>query len=86
VTVMEEWSVADAKAHFSEVLHRAEVDGPQVITRRGAKIAIVASFDEWHSKTTRTGSLADFFARSPLVGSGLEIPPRMNDGLRDVEL
>jgi prevent-host-death family protein len=85
MTVMEEWSIADAKAHFSEVLHRAERDGPQVITRRGAKIAIVASFEEWHRKTTRKDTLADFFARSPLVGSGLEIP-RMDLEFREIEL
>lgn len=85
MTVTEEWSVADAKAHFSEVLHRAQIDGPQVITRRGAKIAIVASFEEWHRKSARAGSLADFFARSPLAGSELEIP-RMDAELREVEL
>jgi prevent-host-death family protein len=86
MTVTAEWSVADAKAHFSEVLHRAEVDGPQVISRRGAKVAVVVAFEEFHRKTRRTGSLADFFARSPLAGSGLEIPPRLTDGLREVDL
>jgi prevent-host-death family protein len=80
-----EWSVANAKAHLSEVLHRAEVEGPQVISRRGAKIAVVVSFEEFHRKTTRNGSLAEFFARSPLVGSGLEVP-RVRAALREVEL
>jgi len=85
MTVMEEWSVADAKAHFSEVVHRAEVEGPQVISRRGAKVVVVVAFEEFHRKARRTDTLADFFARSPLAGSGIEIP-RFRGGLREVDL
>jgi prevent-host-death family protein len=78
-----DWSVADAKAHLSELLHKVEADGPQVISRRGARIAVVVSFEEWHRKTTRSGSLAEFFAQSPLVGSELEVD-RDAGKLRDV--
>jgi prevent-host-death family protein len=75
------WSVADAKARLSELLDQAVSEGPQAITRRGREIAVVVSAEEWHRKSSRSGSLAEFLAASPLRDSGLEIgradaPPR----------
>jgi prevent-host-death family protein len=63
------WTVAGAKAHFSEVVARARGRGPQTITRNGRPAAVVVAPDEWERKTTRVGSLADFFATSPLRGA-----------------
>lgn len=62
------WTVADAKAKFSEVLDRAEREGPQRITRHGRTAAIVVAAEEWKRKTNRKGNLAEFFAASPLRG------------------
>ena len=67
------WSVAEAKARLSEVLDHALNDGPQAITRRGREIAIVVSTEEWHRKTSRSGSLAEFLGASPLRGADLDI-------------
>jgi prevent-host-death family protein len=67
------WTVAEAKAKFSEVLERAESEGPQTITRNGRTAAIVVGADEWERKTHRVGNLAEFFAASPLRGSGLKV-------------
>jgi prevent-host-death family protein len=67
------WTVAEAKAKFSEIIERAMVDGPQTITRNGRTAAIVVGADEWQRKTKRVGNLAEFFAESPLRESGLKI-------------
>jgi prevent-host-death family protein len=67
------WTVAEAKAKFSEVLDRAQSSGPQTITRNGQKTAFVVAADEWERKTKRKGTLADFFAASPLRNSGLKL-------------
>jgi prevent-host-death family protein len=67
------WTTAEAKARFSEVLDKARSNGPQVITRHGRETAVVVSTEEWKRKTTRVGTLADFFANSPLRGSGLKV-------------
>jgi len=69
------WTVAQAKAKFSEVLEQANSTGPQTITRNGRKTAVVVAADEWERKTRRSGNLAEFFAASPLRGSGLKIRP-----------
>ena len=67
------WTVAEAKAKFSEVIERARSEGPQTITRKGRTAAVVVGAEEWQRKTTRVGNLAEFFAASPLRGSGLKI-------------
>ena len=67
------WTVAEAKAKFSEVLDRALSDGPQTITRNGKLTAVIVSVEEWARRAKRQGTLVDFFANSPLRGSGLEI-------------
>jgi prevent-host-death family protein len=79
------WTVAQAKAKFSEVIDKAESDGPQTITRNGRTTAVIIGVKEWERKTKRNGTLADFFAASPLSGSGVRIK-RLRGRFRKVEL
>jgi prevent-host-death family protein len=79
------WTVAEAKAKFSEVIDRAKSDGPQTVTRNGRKTVVVVAAEEWERKTKRKGSLAEFFAASPLRGSGVRIK-RLTGRLRKVEI
>lgn len=67
------WTVAEAKAKFSEIIERAMTEGPQTITRNGRTAAMVVGAEEWQQKTKRVGNLAEFFAESPLRGSGLKV-------------
>jgi prevent-host-death family protein len=41
------WQLEEAKQRFSEVVERAQADGPQVITRDGEEVAVVISIDEY---------------------------------------
>ena len=79
------WTVASAKAKLSEVIQRAQTRGPQMITRRGRKTAVIVSAEEWERKTKRVGTLADFFAASPLRGAKLDLR-RRKDGPRKITL
>jgi prevent-host-death family protein len=79
------WTVAEAKAKFSEVLDRAQAEGPQTITRNGKKAAVLVAADEWERKTKRRGNLAEFFASSPLRGAKLKAK-RVHGRVRKVEL
>jgi len=79
------WSVAQAKARLSEVIDRALKEGPQEITRNGRPAVVVVAIEEWARKTGRKGTLAEFFAASPLRGSDLEIE-RAQGGAREVDL
>ena len=79
------WTVAEAKAKFSELLERAQSEGPQKITKHGRTTAVIVAAEQWEKKSKRKGSLAEFFAASPLRGSGMKIE-RLRGGLRHVNL
>jgi prevent-host-death family protein len=79
------WTVAEAKAKFSELIERARSRGPQTITRNGRTAVVVVSAEEWTRKTKRVGNLAEFFAASPLVGSDLKIE-RIKGKVREIDL
>lgn len=79
------WSVAAAKARLSEVIDRALKQGPQAITKNGRPAVVVVSSEEWARKVGRKGTLAEFFAASPLSGAKIEID-RPRGGGREVEL
>lgn len=79
------WTVAEAKAKFSEVIDRAQSGGPQIITRNGRKAVVVVAAEEWERKTRRNGNLAEFFAASPLPGSELDAE-RIKDRPREIDL
>ena len=78
------WTVAEAKAKFSEVMEKARSEGPQTITRSGRRAAVVVAAEEWERRTQRKGTLADFFAASPLRGSGIKLD-RLRVRLRKVK-
>lgn len=80
-----EWPVADAKAHFSEMIDRALAEGPQVVTRKGKRTVVVVPVEEWERRSKRQGNLAEFFAASPLRGSQLEVE-RSGEAPRKVSL
>jgi prevent-host-death family protein len=79
------WTVAEAKAKLSRVIEHAQKRGPQTITRNGRRAAVVVDAEEWERRTRRSGTLADFFAVSPLRGSRLRVR-RSKDRLRPTDL
>jgi prevent-host-death family protein len=79
------WTVAEAKAKFSELLDKAKSEGPQKITKHGRTTAVVIDAEEWERKAERKVNLAEFLASSPLRGSGLKLK-RLRVRLRGAEL
>jgi prevent-host-death family protein len=80
-----QWTVAQAKARFSEVIDKARTAGPQTITKHGQSAVVVVSAEEWERKTRRKGNLATFFADSPMRGADLDLS-RQPDGPREIDL
>jgi prevent-host-death family protein len=71
-----EWQLQDAKARFSEVFRRARSEGPQRVTRHGREAVVVVPAEEFERlsvRTRRPKSLVEFFAKSPLAGSGINL-------------
>lgn len=79
------WTVAEAKAKFSELIEKAHSEGPQKITKHGRTTAVIVAAEDWERKDRRQGSLAEFLSASPLRGSGVRIK-RLPLRLRKAEL
>ena len=83
-----EWQLQTAKARLSELVRKALADGPQRITRNGRDTVVVVAADEFDRLTRRSKqpeSLVEFFRKSPLVGSGINLE-REDDFGRDVDV
>jgi prevent-host-death family protein len=53
------WSVANAKARFSELIETAIAEGPQRVTRHGKDAVVVVSEREWARLTRPARSVVD---------------------------
>ena len=71
-----EWQLQDAKARFSEVFRLARERGPQRVTKHGREAVVIIPAEEYERLTrsaAHKGSLSEFFAASPLRGSGIDL-------------
>lgn len=67
------WQLQEAKNKLSRVVDDAVLTGPQIITRRGAKTAVILSFDEYRQLVASQKKLSVFFQESPLAGLELDL-------------
>lgn len=87
-TIQKDWQLQDAKARFSELFRLAREVGPQRVTKHGRTAVVVLPAEEYErlmSAHAQKGSLARFFADSPLAGSGIQLE-RQRDYGRTVDL
>jgi antitoxin Phd len=82
------WQLQTAKARFSEVFRRARSEGPQYVTRGGKEAVVIVPAEEFErlkARSRQPKSLVEFFAQSPLVGSGINLERKPDYG-RDIKL
>lgn len=84
------WSLAEAKAKFSEVVERARHEGPQRVTKNGRDAVVVVSAEEWaDSNGTRQRqhkeTVFDVLQRAHLDADELIISPRRAERLREID-
>ena len=65
------WTVAEAKARLSEVLRRAEEEGPQHIGRRKSFVVVPAHV--WAEKESRRQPMGQWLVANMPRGANLEI-------------
>ena len=80
---MEPWTVAAAKAKFSEVIDRALSEGPQTISRHGRETAVVVSIRDYRRLIGDDG-FKDYLVSGPSL-EGLDLE-RASDLPRPIEL
>ncbi len=70
------WQLQAAKARFSELFRIVRSKGPQWVTKQGKEAVVVLSaeqFEKLQKQKAGYKNLAKFFAKSPLVGSGISL-------------
>jgi len=73
---MQTWPVQDAKARFSEFLDACMVEGPQMVTKRGAEAAVLVPVDEWRRLQAAARPSLKQLLLSDEARADLLIPPR----------
>jgi prevent-host-death family protein len=66
------WTVAEAKAHLSEILRLAETEGPQHIGARRSFVVVPA--EAWYAKTPPRQPLGQWLVENVPRGINLEVP------------
>src|SRR5436190_5100648 len=79
------WKLEDAKARFSEVVRRAQSEGPQRVTVRGKEAVVVISTEELERLMPRQERLPFVQFMESLYVEGLDLTREPDRG-RDVEL
>jgi len=82
---MHTWPVQDAKARFSEFLDACLVEGPQMVTRRGAEAAVLVPVQEWRRLQSAARPSLKQLLLSDQARSDLIVPARGNAKRRKVE-
>ena len=74
------WSLQDAKAKFSEVVRRAQTEGPQTVTVHGAPAVVITAVST--PAIDFTGLTGADFVKALSAGAPIdfEIPERPVDG------
>jgi len=83
------WQLQEAKQKFSELVRRAEREGPQVVTRHGEEVVVVMPVEEYRRMSGRGGEKMSFkeFLMSAPEGLEMIIPERPKDDYpREVDL
>jgi prevent-host-death family protein len=87
---MATWQVQQAKTHFSEVIERAQSEGPQTITKHGKPRAVVLSATEYdalrNGKTKPKRSFVEFLLSTGPIFEGVDLERDKSDMGRDVDL
>jgi prevent-host-death family protein len=78
------WQLQEAKQRFSELVRRAVVEGPQVVTKHGEETAVVVSIEEYRRLSRDRPDFREFLLSAPDLDL-LEID-RQGDRARTVEL
>ncbi len=83
-----EWSLQDAKNQFSRVVQKARIEGPQIVTLRGERAAVVLSASDYDALRAGRPSLVDALLSGPAWDDELTdaVAARATTPSRDIAL
>lgn len=71
------WQVQEAKARFSEMLETSQVEGPQIVTKRGVETAVLVAMHQWREIQRRVRPGIKEWLLVPEVRTESLTPPRV---------
>jgi prevent-host-death family protein len=70
---MRSWQLQQAKAHLSQVVKEAMLNGPQEISLHGEPVVILISKAEYDKLVKPKPSFVEFMRKSPLAGVQISV-------------
>lgn len=67
------WQLQEAKNKFSNLVDKARLDGPQIVTKHGKESVVIISFEDYQKLNKPTSDIISFFQESPLSGMNLDL-------------
>lgn len=82
------WQLQDAKNRFSEVVNKAKREGPQTVTLRGDRAAVVVSAEDYDRLTAARPTLADHLLNGAAWDDAfvVDVNTRHPSGPRNIDL
>ena len=86
--MIRKWQIQEAKARFAELVRRANSEGPQIVTHRGADSAVVLSMEAYQKLNAARPSFAQHILNGPTLEDEFVdlINERNKDTGRDIDL
>ena len=81
---MRTWELQEAKSRFSDVVDLTLIEGPQLVTRRGAEAVVVLAAEDYHRLVSDGPNMIDYSLNAPR-GEALIIT-RSKETIRDLDL
>jgi len=82
---MNKFSTFEAKTKLSQLIKKAVLGEPQIITNNGVEKAVVISYVEYRMLTAKKNSLSDFLRKSPLKGATIDLTRTKDKGRESIE-
>ncbi|MDL1973914.1 MAG: type II toxin-antitoxin system Phd/YefM family antitoxin [Deltaproteobacteria bacterium] len=79
------WQLQEAKNKFSNLVEKAQHDGPQFVTKHGKESVVILAIEDYQKLSRPKSDLLSFFKNSPLSGINLDLA-RDKSPSRDIEL
>lgn len=79
------WQLQEAKNKFSELVEKAQHEGPQFVTKHGKESVVVLSVEEYKKILKPKTNLFQFIQTSPLSKTFINVD-RDKSFCRDIEL
>ena len=67
-----EWKLADAKNRFSELVNKALLEGPQMVSRRADKVVVISEND-YHHLTGQKPNFIEFLLEDTMDLDGVNL-------------